>query len=381
MRKPFLYLVFFLGAGLLSGCSSPSERHERIDYARAKQSVRGLDVPPDLTQPTNNDSMALPEAVTPIRGEQISIQSSTTPMQSGIQGATAVLPQQENIRILRDGSLRWLEINMHADSLWPKLRDFWQKEGLEVKRDEPSLGIMETEWSENRADIPEGFIRGLISKVTPSIYSAPTRDKYRIRIEPLEEGESALYLTHYGVEQVNVADGDTAQAVWKPRSSDLELSNEMLNRLLLSLGIPKEISKQLVADADQIVAPPRVRLMESGDEVTGVVMDEAFAPAWRRVGIVLDRLGLVVEDRNRSTGTYYVAVGDSAEEAKKSSGKGWFSSLFSSEESEPALPRLRIILTTMDGNRSEITVRRVDGGEVDKELRRKFLIRLRDGLI
>ena len=55
---------------------------------------------------------------------------------------------------------------------------------------------METDWSENRADIPQGFIRKAIGKVMDSVYSAATRDKYRVRLERGADGSTEIYLTH-----------------------------------------------------------------------------------------------------------------------------------------------------------------------------------------
>jgi outer membrane protein assembly factor BamC len=291
--------------------------------------------------------------------------------------ASRVLPKQRNIRIVRDGGLRWLEVDLQADMLWARLREFWGHMGLTLKRDEPQLGIMETEWAENRADIPEGFIRGLISKVFKGAYSAPTRDKYRMRIEPLDAGISALYLTHYGVEQVNVEAGELEKTVWKPRPSDTELSNEMLNQLLVYLGVPEEQRRSLAAK--QVTVSPRASLIEEGDEVTAVAIDEGFARAWRRTGIVLDRLGLVVEDRNRSAGIYYIAVTDLAEEAGGGE-KGWFASLFSGDEDEEMSKRYRIVLTVR-GEKTEAHLQNVDGGAADAKARRELLTKLRDGLL
>jgi outer membrane protein assembly factor BamC len=54
---------------------------------------------------------------------------------------------------------------------------------LRLKRDDPTIGIMETDWVENRADIPQDGLRGILKKYLDILYSAPTRDKFRVRLE------------------------------------------------------------------------------------------------------------------------------------------------------------------------------------------------------
>ena len=84
------------------------------------------------------------------------------------------------------------------------------------------------------------------------------------------------------------------------------------------------------------------------------------APAGRHVGLTtaclgivraLDRMGLVVEDRDRSNGIYYVTKVELMEEEKK----GWFSSLFSGDEKKKANPHYRIKVAG-EGETSVVTL-------------------------
>ena len=93
---------------------------------------------------------------------------------------------------------------------------------------------METDWAENRADIPQDFIRRILEKVTSALYSAATRDKFRTRLERGETpGTTELYVSHRGAEEVSQGEN----FVWQPRASDPELEAEMLNRLIVYLGV------------------------------------------------------------------------------------------------------------------------------------------------
>ena len=47
--------------------------------------------------------------------------------------------------------------------------------------DRPEIGVMETDWAENRAKINNDVIRRTLGKVLDSLYSTPERDKFRTR--------------------------------------------------------------------------------------------------------------------------------------------------------------------------------------------------------
>ncbi len=332
---------------LLFGCAS--EQSRKAEYKRAV-TLPSLEVPPDLTAPELQGNMDLPQSY------------SAHVAQGGDTAAVRVLPQQDNIRVLRDGSMRWLQVDAAPEQLWARLREFWQQQGLEVRRDEPQLGIMETQWAENKADVPGDWIQSMVSRVFKNAYTAPTRDKFRLRVERgSTTGSTEIYLTHYGVEEVqrgqNVESYDT---IWQNRPSDPELVSEMFNRLMVFLGTPQAQAETQLAAA--VVAAPaaRARLEADSSGADSLVVSEAFPRAWRRVGIALDRLGLVVEDRDRSAGLYYIRSVDQIADAGKSK-KGFFSGLFSgSDEAEAKAAPARILLQD-GGETTRITVQDESG--------------------
>ena len=62
-------------------------------------------------------------------------------------------------------------------------------------------------------------------------------------------------------------------------------------------------------------------------------------PAWRRLGLSLDRTGFTVEDRDRTQGTYFVRYVEPTGDKKE---PGFFSKLFSSSSAGPAPLKYRI---------------------------------------
>ena len=305
--KKYLFSLALVASVALAGCSSGSvftKKQDGPDYKRST-STKSLAVPPDLTNPQKSDGMEIPTL-----GAELSAGGAQASGEQQVAGqGDRVLPKSDKVRIEGEGDVRWLVVDMPAETLWPKLVRFWQEQqGLTLKRNEPRIGIMETQWAENRSDIPEGFIRGVISKVFSSAYSADTRDKYRTRLEHgPKPGTAEVYVTHYGVEQVSQGED---QVVWQSRPSDPELADEMLHRMLVFLGVSEAKAKRMASGKPSVVLTTQSKLArdETNEQVLEVV--DEFPRAWRLVGIALDRTGLVVEDRNRSSGTYFVRAED-----------------------------------------------------------------------
>lgn len=357
-------IVMLIGA---SGCSSFSSSESitgvgPVGYKSdgAKPKGRGLEVPPDLTQLQQDNRYSLPaqqgSASASQYMQQQQAQRPQQPVVPAASSSSAGQPQaNQGMRIVREGSQRWLAVEQSPETLWPEIKRFWQEAGFTLATDMPQTGIMETDWAENRAKIADDFIRRTLGRVIDSLYSTGERDKFRTRIERNTNGGSEIFITHRGAEEVLVG-SDKDQTRWTSRPSDSELEAEFLARLMVFLGADKEEVKQAVVASN---APPqeRARVVKSGDDAY-VELNESFDRAWRRVGLALDRTGFTVEDRNRAEGVYYVRYVDQEDEAERSS-KGFFSRWFSSEPEKRAM-QYRI---AVQGNeaRSQVGVLGSDG--------------------
>lgn len=273
---------------------------DKIDYRKSK-AIDNLEVPPELSSDTINDAPdSLDSARTTYSGFNTDAGAATA-------GASRVLPQSSVVSVQRDGDQQWLAVQGTPEQVWPRIREFWAHEGFLIRLEDPALGIMETDWSENRADIPQGFIRKAIGKVLDSAYSAATRDKYRVRLERAADGSTEIYLTHRGVEEVIKGGTVDSSSVWQPRPSDPELEAEMLKRMMVYLGVEEQKAQTQLAARTE--TPVRAHLVsDAGGSL--LVIDADYSRAWRRTGVALDRVGFVVEDRDRSAGTYYVRYND-----------------------------------------------------------------------
>jgi outer membrane protein assembly factor BamC len=336
-------LAAALAAGL-GACSTTTDLLEgkKVDYKSAGQ-LPTLEIPPDLTTPARDNRYVVPD--TGKSSATLSGYQADRAQQAKVGNITAgVLPAVEKMRVERSGTQRWLVVAEPADKLWPLVRDFWQENGFLIALSVPEAGVMETDWAENRAKIPQDGLRSVLGKFLDQIYSTAERDKFRTRLERTDDNGTEIYISHRGMVEVvsgntraNASDGTT---VWQPRPPDPELEAEFLRRLMVRLGTQEEKSRQMVAAASG-AAPAQAQAraaVQTG--IGGFETLEVFEPydrAWRRVGLALDRVGFTVEDRDRQKGQYFVRYADSdaRDMVKKDEKEGFLSKLAFWKSSTP----------------------------------------------
>lgn len=364
---------------LIAACSFTGSSDDGIDYRSQARKAPQLDVPPDLVSPRSDERFAV------IPGTE---EKTFSAFQKGraerVPSQQAVLPQAGGARIERAGGQRWLVVGQPPDKVWPALREFWQESGFVIATESPEVGIIETEWAENRAKIPQDIIRRTVGRVFDSLYATGERDKFRTRIEA-GSGGTEIYVSHRGMTEVarSATPGPVADStVWQPRASDPELEAEFLRRIQLKLsGVEAaKPATATVANAPAAASDQSVQLVGSpGAEQVRVA--ESFDRAWRRVGLALDRGGFTVEDRDRSQGVYFVRYIDPEAEAAAAS-PGFFSRVFGGKKAEPS-KQFRIRLTG-ESDTTLVGVQTRDGqpvsGDADQKTAGRILALLRDQL-
>lgn len=357
-------MIYALALTSLAGCSSINSMLEpgHIDYkseVKNTSTTPTLEIPPDLTQLQRDDRFALPDANHgTATASTYNLQQSTRPAEQAAVATTVAPKAVADIHVERDGTQRWLVVNQTPEALWPQIKDFWQDNGFLINVDLPQSGVMETDWAENRANIPQDYLRQTLGKIFDSLYSTGERDKFRTRLERGPNGTTEIYISHRGAEEV-LTGRDKEMSVWTPRPSNPDLEAEFLSRLMVRLGAEDTRAKAAVLNAP--LQASRAKLVNGADGGY-VQVDEGFDRAWRRVGLALDRVGFTVEDRDRSQGLYFVRYVDQGDDAQTTEKKGFFSNLFTfgSKDKAKTAARYRIYVKGV-AESSQISVLNNDG--------------------
>lgn len=348
-------LVSLTGCGMISSVME----QERVDYRGAKKASK-LDVPPDLTQIEKDNRYAVPD------GRGVASASTYLQQPAAAGGAPVAAGGQTigpvntpAIRIERAGNQRWLVVNQTPEQLWPQLKQFWTDSGFALATESATTGTMETEWAENRAKIPQDFIRRSIGKVFDSLYGTGERDKFRTRIERTASGATEIFISHRGAEEV-LTGPQKENATWTVRPNDPDLEAIFLSKLMARLsGAPEAKPAEAAASAAIAAAPAApAHAKMVGDAI--VEVDEGFDRAWRRVGLALDRVGFTVEDRDRVQGVYFVRYVD-PDLADKD---GFFKKLFTfgGDDKAKEAQRFRVVVKSEAGaSVSQVSVQSNDG--------------------
>jgi outer membrane protein assembly factor BamC len=317
--------VLILVPVLLSACGSVDVDDylpdQRLAYKQQREAADNLEIPPDLTSGNFDDALDVPDLGGSATYSEY-VGERTRKRQISTSGE--VLPEVKDVELRREGDRRWLEIAALPAEVWPRIVGFWRSQGILLAEQDPSAGIMKTDWLENRAEISRDIVTDTLRKVVDGLYETSTRDQYRVRIEPgLQRGTTDLYLTHRVMEERLVSNtvGEGATTVWEPRGSDPEKEAAMLRRLMVYLGVTEARAERVVAE--ERAATTRARLVQEAGG-TALLVDDEFRRAWRSTGVALDRIGFAVEDRDRTQGVYYVRYDDPSKGQEK---KGFMSKL------------------------------------------------------
>jgi len=303
--KKINYLTVVVVSLLAVSCSKILEPVEKIGLGsrvvnyQAEEKVGSLIIPPDLTAP--NSQGAFNEII------EVSIDDN-------------IIKKIQNVEVKRDKYRRWLVVDLPSSEVWSLSKEFFRSYNFKIEKENQKIGILETDYLEIETKVPDkslGQIRSSLSKLLKTQYGLPIADKYRVRIEPIEDqNKTEVYLTLSSIGEVV----NGALRVWQPREKDVELETEMLLRLMVFLGSDRAdaISKiQSNVKSNELIAS--VTLSESG--YATLVFPYNKKQTWSYLGWALDELGVDVDDRDSIEGSFLI---------KANPNKGFFSKILSS---------------------------------------------------
>ncbi|AVJ29093.1 MAG: outer membrane protein assembly factor BamC [Achromobacter sp.] len=372
MNKRHAGLSALMSLVLLAGCSEVNQflgNEESVDYKSAvNQRGEPLSIPPDLTQANSDPRYRAPASGSTTFSEfqQQGVTQASAPKTSN------VLPNRTDMRVERDGDLRWLVVDRPPEQVFPRLVDFWTENGFTVASNNPSAGLIETDWAENRAKIPESWLRQALGAVLESAWDSGEREKFRTRVERVN-GHTEIYVSHRQMLEKRVG-SDGGQVQWQNGKEDPGLNAAMLARMMVYLGTDVDNARKLVQQAEASPQRPAVQ-QDVRAQGASLIVSESFDRAWRRVGVALDGGGFAVEDRDRSAGDYFVRYVDT-DTGEKMEQPGFFSRMFSGDKKAQA-PQYRIHLVG-SGEQTTVSVLDANGSPDNSPTAQRLLSVLKD---
>lgn len=335
---------------LLSGCSALDEftgKKESVDYKSTVTMTDPLSIPPDLTQANQDARFQAPTSSGAMSYSQYAENQQNRP--TNVQ-EPQVLPGQDGIQVKRDGDLRWLVVDQPAEAIYPRVIEFWNNQGFTINTEDPRAGLISTDWAENRSKIPDGWLRSILGSVIDQVFDSGERERFRTRLERVD-GKTEIYISHQHMYETPTLEGGAFK--WVRGKEDAGLNAVMLARLMMFLGTDQAQAEAQVRAAEANNTEPLVQVQDSTNN-RQLVLNEGFDRAWRRVGVAIDSAGFSVEDRDRSTGEYYIRYLDS-DSGEKIEQPNIIGRLFRARNTAEAL-RLRIRLKAEGPNSTVVQV-------------------------
>ena len=330
MRKHFLLLAtIFLGVS----CSSISD-FDIIDDITAPDYVsssraRKLEIPPDLSQIETQSDYEVP-------GEGKSYKNYQKKQNAPQSKAVKVVEDPQGLKIIKSGNMRWLLVKKDPDTVWPHVQDFWEDMGFRVKVANKRTGVIETEWIKTSELKSNEGVASKLDAWLDNMSGFADRRKFRTRLENgSQQGTTEIFLSHrssnsgsnehkriikeshtgydpeslYTIEEYK-ADGETVnndmQVNDDTKIDDYEINSEILRRLMVKLGATDFDAKEIIQNPQEII---KAELVNS-EQGYFIKMADPYDRSWRRLGLALDIIGFITEDRNRSEGIFYVKYKD-----------------------------------------------------------------------
>ncbi|MBT3744717.1 MAG: outer membrane protein assembly factor BamC, partial [Candidatus Thioglobus sp.] len=265
-----------------------------------------------------------------------------------IKEATSILRVPSNVEVKRSGERRWLVVDKKTDDVWNLSKSFFKSHGFAIKKTNKKIGLMETDFLENHPEIPDrslGVIRSMLKKAIAARYALPIVDKYRIRIEPNENGsKTSVYLSLNSMEEVlTKAGSDDENTIWQSRPKDQALETEMLYRLMTFLGSDHAVAREKIIKAKE-------------EQVLSVAVDKGIGgyakltfslgqyDTWDNMGWALDQLNIDIEDKDVKEGSFYINVA-------RTEDQGIFSRMFGDDAIKKSF---QIIVKQIDTGKTEV---------------------------
>ena len=331
------HLVIIFIALLLNGCSMIPDQVKKIGLGdrvvnyQSDDTVDSLVIPPDLTKPN-------------VQGLFIE--------NLAVDDKSYKVTELQNVEVKRDAYRRWLLVDIPPSEVWSLSKVFFGSFGFKIEKENQKIGIMETDYLEIDTNVPDkslGAIRAGLSKALGTKYGLPIADKYRIRIESLDDSnQSEVYLTLTSIGEV--VQGELR--VWQAREKDVELETEMLLHLMVFLGSDRSESiNKILASNQKIESPVSVIKSESG--YATLVFPYNKKQSWSYLGWGLDELNVDVEDRDAIEGSYFINVYAS---------KGFFAKLINTVSNTNTY---QLVVKQLDESHSQVIF--VDLSEEDEQ--------------
>ena len=224
-----------------------------------------------------------------------------------------------DVVVKKSGNRRWVIIDKNPEIVWNLSKEFFKEKGFIIKKSNKKIGIMETDYLENKPIIPAsslGWFRSMISSQIENVnYTLPTVDSYRLRVEPTEnENKTEIHLTIRSMsEAVSGSNEKFETKYWQYKERDIALENEMLFELMVYLGSESASAREKLINATED-KKIEISLQNGINGYSKLVFNMNLIETWDNLSWAISNLNNVdLEDRDLKEKAFYIKVARTAD--------------------------------------------------------------------
>jgi len=202
--------------------------------------------------------------------------------------------------IQRMESRSWIVVDVSPSQVWPRIRDYWRSNKIEIALENPTAGVMETSWF-----VLDGNIL--------------TREKVRVTVETgFQDNSAEIRLLQTAQPQATpIFD----QITWPATSVDAAVESDLITALSTYLADVADLytasSVSFLAGSISNAGKASLVTTPEGDEL--VHLQAAYDRSWAAVGRALQRANVAIIASDVDNGNYEVnyVQGSEDDEADK----------------------------------------------------------------
>ncbi len=287
-------------------------RDRQGDYLEA-QTIPRTEIPAGMDGFIIDDLLVIPEI-----GNQDAQPFFDVPRPRPLEGSS-----DREVVIQRLADRSWIIVDASPGEVWPRIRDYWRQENIEIATENPTTGQMDTAW----------FVRD---------GNVLTREKVRILVDTgFQDNSSEIRLLHVSAPQATPV---FEQINWPEVSEDVEVERELVGDLSTYLADVADLnnasSVSFLAGNISSSGKATIFTTPAGADVLSLQAD--YSRCWAAVGRALGRAGMDITSENGDIGMYEVLYTPGSEEEEEEPGliKKIFTlnGLFSDDERAGAMP-------------------------------------------
>lgn len=251
-------------------------RDRQGEYLQAETIPRTV-IPEGMDGYIIDDLLVIPEI-----GGQETVAFLDAPRPRPLEGSS-----DRQVVIQRMTDRAWIIVDASPAEVWPRIRDYWRQENIQIATENPTIGQMDTAWFERVSDVLN-------------------REKFRVVVDTgFQDDSSEIRLIHVAAPRATPV---FEQINWPEASEDFEIEYETLSDLSSYLADVADLnnasSVSFLAGNISSTGKAAIFTTPAGTDILQLQAD--YSRCWAAVGRALRRGGLEITSESTEVGMYEV---------------------------------------------------------------------------